>query len=84
MHFDKCLSFDFCEWIVVWLIDITEETVRKPGFDSCGFKNRGESTMEDISPRTDTSTDADTEEKNMRVISPILPFSYFYILWMPK
>ena len=54
--------------------------MRKPGFDSCGFKNRGGSAMEDISPRTDTSTDADTEEKNMRVISPILPFSYFYVL----
>ena len=32
------------------------------------FENWGESTMADASPRTDTSTDVDTDEKNQRVI----------------
>ena len=36
---------------------------------SGSLENWGESNMADASPRTDISTDADTDEKNKRVIS---------------
>ncbi|CAL9069955.1 transcription factor TGA2.2-like isoform X1 [Musa acuminata AAA Group] len=35
-------------------------------FSSSHFENWGESTMADASPRTDTSTDVDTDDKNQR------------------
>lgn len=36
--------------------------------------------MADISPST--STDGDTDDKNLRVISKALVFSYFYVPWL--
>ncbi|RZS10565.1 hypothetical protein BHM03_00041804, partial [Ensete ventricosum] len=37
-------------------------------FSSSQLENWGESTMADASPRTDTSTDVDTDDKNQQVI----------------
>ncbi|URD83074.1 hypothetical protein MUK42_05157 [Musa troglodytarum] len=40
---------------------------KQVSFSSGQFENWGESTMADASPRTDTSTDVDTDDKNQRL-----------------
>ncbi|XP_072996322.1 transcription factor TGA2.2-like [Typha latifolia] len=51
-------------------LTVPQEKGQQPNlvpFSSGHFENWGESTMADGSPRTDTSTDVDTDEKNQRM-----------------
>lgn len=54
----------------VGTVALGQQRVQQPNIvslPSVPFENWGESTMADVSPRTDTS-DADTDEKNQAVI----------------
>lgn len=46
-----------------------------------GVDNWGESAMADASPRTDISTDVDTDDKVQRVISLSLILSQFHVMY---